>query len=264
MATANRVAPRADTRPCVPAPQFNATKPCCANDLTMNTLLYDLANEIIIDKSGRGVADIRAHALRIPLGPTETYAMWSATGITAGGEELRYLKFWLRAEAAGRPHTHDPAELAFVVASLRTALRSNAEALRGFWLGYTLKAQLADAKGLHQLRRWVEAHGGTGWWAEQWLPLLSECAAPEALAAVRGDTPAAKPAAKPTGPKKVDAAALPGKAAVVRRGARAWPWAPRWLRSPPRVKPLRLAAAHELAETPTTAELLQEVAPVAS
>ena len=25
---------------------------CCANDLTMNTLLYDLTNHVIIDKSG--------------------------------------------------------------------------------------------------------------------------------------------------------------------------------------------------------------------
>ena len=43
--------------------------------------------------------------------------MWSATGITAGGEELRYLKFWLRAEAAGA--LRGAAEAAFAAAGAR-------------------------------------------------------------------------------------------------------------------------------------------------
>lgn len=198
---------------------------CCANDLTMNTLLYDLTNHVIIDKSGHGVGDIRSHTLRIPLGPTETYKMWSATGITAGGEEvrdfaapvgspyccrsqgapssaclqshpltrllcpvtqLRYLKFWLRAEASGRSHKYDQADLAFVISSLQAALLTNASSLGGFWIGYTLKAQLKDVSGLRRLREWVEVHGPPSWWEEQWLPLLAECAAPDALAALGG------------------------------------------------------------------------------
>lgn len=119
---------------------FNATRACCTNDLTMNTLLYDLANDVILDKTGQGVSDIRERALRVPLGENETLDMWSAAHLTPGSEELRYLKFWLRAEAEGTPYAHDPAECAFVVASLRRVLESNADALRGFWLGYTLKA----------------------------------------------------------------------------------------------------------------------------
>jgi len=121
---------------------FNATKACYTNDLTMNTLLYDLTNDLIIDKTGRGVSDIRQNALRISLGIGETFAAWSGACITPGGEELRYLKFFLRAEAKGEPHTYDADECAHVVASLRDALRTNADALGGFWLGYTLKANL--------------------------------------------------------------------------------------------------------------------------
>ena len=123
---------------------FNATKPCCANDLTINTLLYDLANDVIIDKSGRGVSDIHGRALRIPLGVGETLSMWSATGITTGGEELRYLKFWLRAEAAGTPYSYDPAELEFDGLQLSwvkghlprspNALRAEMMTLRRVWL----------------------------------------------------------------------------------------------------------------------------------
>lgn len=112
---------------------FNATKPCYTADLTMNTLLYDLRNDVIIDKTGRGVADIRAHALRLSVGAGETFRAWSAAGFTPGGEELRYLKFWLRAEAQGEPYAYDAAECAFVVESLRRALLTNADALGGFW-----------------------------------------------------------------------------------------------------------------------------------
>jgi len=160
---------------------FNATKPCYTNDLTMNTLLYDLTNDVIIDKTGRGVADIHAHSLRLSLGPTESFEQWSGACITPGGEELRYLKFFLRAQAKGQPYSYDPDECASVVASLRKALRTNAGALGGFWLGYTLKAQLADAQGVAMLQAWVAAHGGPKWWGEQWEPLVRKCAAPGAL-----------------------------------------------------------------------------------
>lgn len=53
---------------------FNATKPCYTGDVTMNTLLFDLTNDVIIDKTGRGVADIRAHALRLSLGAGDTFS----------------------------------------------------------------------------------------------------------------------------------------------------------------------------------------------
>lgn len=159
---------------------FNATKACYTNDLTMNTLLYDLTNDVIIDKIGRAVSDIRQHALRLSLAAGETFSQWSAACITPGGEELRYIKFFLRAEAKGEPHTYDADECAHVVASLREALRSNADALGGFWLGYTLKESLQDAKSITLLRAWVDKHGGPDWWSEQWEPLLRR-AAPKAF-----------------------------------------------------------------------------------
>jgi hypothetical protein len=127
------------------------------------------------------VSDIRQNALRLPLATGETFAAWSSACLTPGGEELRYIKFFLRAEAKGEPHTYDAAECAHVVASLRDALRTNSDALGGFWLGYTLKAQLQDAKGVALLKAWVDKHGGPAWWAEQWEPLVRKCAKPEAL-----------------------------------------------------------------------------------
>eukprot|EP00929_Paragymnodinium_shiwhaense_P121410 TRINITY_DN93635_c0_g1_i1.p1 TRINITY_DN93635_c0_g1~~TRINITY_DN93635_c0_g1_i1.p1 ORF type:complete len:396 (-),score=47.37 TRINITY_DN93635_c0_g1_i1:103-1290(-) len=160
---------------------FNATKACYNNDLTMNTLMYDLTNDVIIDKTGRGVSDIRQHALRLSLAAGETFAQWSAACITPGGEELRYIKFMLRADAKGEPHSYDADECAHVVASLRDALRTNAGALGGFWLGYTLKDCLQDAKGVQLLHAWVDKHGGPTWWSEQWEPLVRKCAAPGAL-----------------------------------------------------------------------------------
>lgn len=166
---------------------FNATKACYTNDLTMNTLLYDLANDVIIDKTGRGISDIREHALRLSLAAGETFAQWSAACITPGGEELRYIKFFLRAEAKGEPHTYNVDECALVVASLRDAMHTNADALAGFWLGYTLKESLQDAKGIAMLRAWVDKHGGPVWWSEQWEPLVRKCAAPRALDGISGN-----------------------------------------------------------------------------
>ena len=78
---------------------------------------------------------MRARALRISRAPGETLEAWSRANITTGGEELRYLKFLLRAEAEGAPLGIDDEECAFVAASLRKALHTNADALRGFWLG---------------------------------------------------------------------------------------------------------------------------------
>jgi len=180
---------------------FNATKPCFTNDLTMNTLLYDLANDVIIDKTGRGVADIRAHELRLSLAAGESFQAWSKACITPGGEELRYLKFFLRAEAKGEPYTYDTKECAFVVASLRHALHANADALGSFWLGYTLKATLADEHGIAQLRAWVTKHGGPAWWTEQWQPLMCKCAASKALVgSVESDGP---PAPSNSAPRKL-------------------------------------------------------------
>eukprot|EP00931_Biecheleriopsis_adriatica_P119660 TRINITY_DN9487_c0_g2_i1.p1 TRINITY_DN9487_c0_g2~~TRINITY_DN9487_c0_g2_i1.p1 ORF type:complete len:401 (-),score=64.61 TRINITY_DN9487_c0_g2_i1:139-1341(-) len=212
---------------------FNATKACYTNDLTMNTLLYDLANDVIIDKTGRGVSDIRQNMLRLSLGTGETLAQWSAACITPGGEELRYIKFFLRAEAKGEPHAYDADECAHVVASLRDALRTNADALGGFWLGYTLKDSLQDAKGVSLLHAWVEKHGGPSWWSEQWEPLIRKCAAPGALdggTCIGGNSLASSKTTPTSGKPK----------AAWQAGGRTWPsWLSlRRLRSSHRVVPV--------------------------
>eukprot|EP00966_Prymnesium_polylepis_P100858 2335890-Prymnesium_polylepis.1 len=69
----------------------------------------------------------------------------------------------------------DAAECAFVIESLRTALRANGDALRGFWFGYALDAQLKSAEGVDALRAWVSEHGGQAWWEEAWVPLVRAC-----------------------------------------------------------------------------------------
>jgi hypothetical protein len=69
---------------------FNATRPCYTNDLTMNALLYDLTNDVIVDKTGRGVADVRAHSMRLSLSEGETFKAWSGACITPGKYLLTY------------------------------------------------------------------------------------------------------------------------------------------------------------------------------
>eukprot|EP00747_Dinoflagellata_sp_TGD_P093891 gnl/TRDRNA2_/TRDRNA2_165908_c0_seq2.p1 gnl/TRDRNA2_/TRDRNA2_165908_c0~~gnl/TRDRNA2_/TRDRNA2_165908_c0_seq2.p1 ORF type:complete len:395 (-),score=68.86 gnl/TRDRNA2_/TRDRNA2_165908_c0_seq2:627-1811(-) len=203
---------------------FNATRPCYTNDLTMNSLLYDLTNDVIIDKC-TGVSDIRAGTLRLTLAAGETFAAWAAENFTPGNKELRYIKFLLRSEAKGEPLTYDAAECAFIVESLRTALRTNADALGGFWLGYTLKAQLQDPKGVGALRTWVDKHGGPAWWDEQWAPLVRKCAAPGALPGVDNGSVAHKPTATST--------AWPTATPTVPAGhRRSWLWMLRCFRRP--------------------------------
>lgn len=160
--------------------QFNATKTPCMADFTMNTLVYDLANDVIIDKCG-GVSDIRAGALRLSLAAGETHEAWAVENFTPGVKELRYIKFLLRAEAKGKPLTCDPAESAFVVQSLRKALETNSDGLGAFFFGYTLKEHLQDSKGVGALRAWVDKNGGPAWWDERWEPLVRKSAAPGAL-----------------------------------------------------------------------------------
>ena len=45
---------------------FNASSPSSHGDLRQNLLFYDLANDVILDKTGHGCEDIRSHALRLP------------------------------------------------------------------------------------------------------------------------------------------------------------------------------------------------------
>jgi hypothetical protein len=153
---------------------FNATTECYKMDFRQNMLFYDLANDVIVDKTGHGVEDLRARALRLSCAgaPGETFEAWVGATITPGLKELRYIKFLLRAESKGAPMTTDAAELAFVVRSLREALTTNGAALATFWFGYVLEAQLKTADGVAALRRWVSAHADAAWWADAWEPLV--------------------------------------------------------------------------------------------
>jgi len=162
------------------------THACYHDDFTMNFVFYDLKNDVIIDKTGRGVSDIRARSLRLTLSVGETFEAWAAENFSPGNKELRYVKFFLRAETNGEPLSYDAEECAFIVESLRRALCTNAKALREFWFGYTLKAQLKDSNGIAALNAWVTKYGGPTWWEEQWLPLVEACAAPGALSVGNG------------------------------------------------------------------------------
>jgi hypothetical protein len=155
---------------------FNATAACHKMDFRQNMLFYDLSNDVIVDKTGHGVNDIRTRALRLSCasapGAGETFVAWAAATITPGFKELRYIKFLLRAQAKGEPLSTDATECQFVVASLKAALRSNADALRSFWFLYALEKQLKTAEGVAALRDWVVAHGGETWWEADWVPLV--------------------------------------------------------------------------------------------
>lgn len=159
---------------------FNATKPCyIGGDFRQNMCYYDLTNDVIIDKTGFSVSDIRSRALRLSYvgAPGETFDMWAAESVTEGYMQLRYVKFLLRAIAKGEPLKTDPDELALVIQSLRAALKNNATALikNHLGFGYALSANLKDEKGVADLKAWVCANGDEAWWQTAWVPLVREC-----------------------------------------------------------------------------------------
>jgi len=167
---------------------FNATKACYEMDFRQNMCMYDLTNDVIIDKTGHGVQDIRSRSLRLSCATNESYQAWAAATITPGFKELRYIKFLLRALAKGEPLQTDDAERTFVVNSLRRSMLTNADALRGFWFGYAMEAQLKSTEGVAALRAWVCKHGGQPWWELAWVPLVQASATPAIAAAATATT----------------------------------------------------------------------------
>jgi hypothetical protein len=164
---------------------FNATEPCYKMDFRQNMCFYDLTNDVVLDKTGHGVEDIRARALRLSCAEGESYESWAAATITPGLKELRYVKFLLRARAKGAPLTVDAAERRSVVESLRAAMRTNGDALRGFWFRYVLEAQLESRGGVEALEKWVcELPEGAAWWEADWKPLVQHCAPEIALGGI--------------------------------------------------------------------------------
>ena len=195
---------------------FNATQESYKMDFRQNMCLYCLTNDVILDKTGAGVADIRAHSLRLPCALGESYDLWASATITcvswshrcrsiacsvpyahtsrrAGFKELRYLKFVLRSITKGTPLQTDAAERAFVISSLKAAFTTNADALKGFWFGYALESSLQSAAALQALHDWVCEHGGAGgasgpdWWKSDWVPMVKACAPASTLAAAASE-----------------------------------------------------------------------------
>mmetsp|Transcript_44996 Transcript_44996/g.84078 ORF Transcript_44996/g.84078 Transcript_44996/m.84078 type:complete len:361 (-) Transcript_44996:87-1169(-) len=150
---------------------FNATAECFKGDFRQNMLFYDLANHVIIDKSGFGVSDIRDRVLRVACAPIQKYDDWVASDITLGLKSLRYVKFLVRSLADSAPLSTDKAECSFVVNAIRKAFKDNAQALHSQWFGIVFDGILSTKKGLCALHSWVCEQGGESWWLE-WLPFV--------------------------------------------------------------------------------------------
>ena len=188
---------------------FNATDLSIKGDFRRNMLFYDLTNHLIIDKTGCGVDDIRGRALRLPCAPgsREDLKGWLENDITRGLKCLRYVKFLLRGATRGSALATDDAERAFVVASLRQAMRENGAALQSFWFNYALGEATSSQEGIDVLFNWVLAQeDGAAWW-DEWLPFLKDAPLPTAVkgrAAAAGQlVPAKAPLSAPTQRQRV-------------------------------------------------------------
>ena len=173
---------------------FNAAEPSVKGDFRRNMLFYDLTNHLILDKTGSGVDDIRGSALRLPCaaGSREDLEGWLANDITRGLKCLRYVKFILRAATRGAALRTDDAERAFVVASLRLAMRENGASLQAFWFNYALGEATGSQEGIDALFDWVLAQDdGAAWW-DEWLPFLKDAPKPTALLGLITAVPAPK------------------------------------------------------------------------
>lgn len=151
---------------------FNATSECFAQDFRQNMLFYDLTNDVILDKSGYGIEDIRSHSLRLACAPASSFEDWAGADMTLGQKGLRYVKFVVRAQVQQRQLNVDEEESKLVAALLRRAFRENAGPLQGFWFGYVLGECLGEREGVEALFNWVCKEGGASWWAE-WLPFVA-------------------------------------------------------------------------------------------
>jgi len=150
---------------------FNATAECFKGDFRQNMLFYDLANHVILDKSGHGVTDIQNRTLRVACAPTQNLDDWVASDITFGLKALRYVKFLVRSRVDGAPLSTDQTESSLIVAAIRKAFEDNAKALHSQWFGIVFGAMLSTKTGLCALHSWVCEEGGLSWWLE-WLPFV--------------------------------------------------------------------------------------------
>lgn len=150
---------------------FNATEECFKQDFRQNMLFYDLTNNVILDKSGYGLEDIRNGHLRLSCAPSRNFEDWAGADMTMGQKALRYVKFLVRAKMRHEPLKEDEEECAFIATLLKKALRENAAALQGFWFGYVLGECLSTREGIETLHKWVCLRGDPSWWNE-WVPFV--------------------------------------------------------------------------------------------
>lgn len=150
---------------------FNATAECYKGDFRQNMLFYDLANHVILDKSGHGVSDIRNRMLRVACAPSESFDDWVASDISLGLKALRYVKFLVRSKMDGSQLTTDETECSFIVATISKAFKENAQALHCPWFGIAFDSTLSTKQGVTALHSWVLERGGSSWWQE-WMPFV--------------------------------------------------------------------------------------------
>jgi len=150
---------------------FNATAECFKGDFRQNMLFYDIANHVILDKSGHGVSDIRDRVLRVGCAPLQSFDDWATSDITFGLKSLRYVKFLVRSAMDGASLAVDRTECSFIVASIKKAFVENSQALQSPWFGIAFGTTLSKQKGLRTLYEWVCDQGGASWWLE-WLPFV--------------------------------------------------------------------------------------------
>mmetsp|Transcript_68497 Transcript_68497/g.121623 ORF Transcript_68497/g.121623 Transcript_68497/m.121623 type:complete len:405 (+) Transcript_68497:70-1284(+) len=151
---------------------FNNSTELHRQDFRQNMFFYDLTNNVIIDKTGYGVIDLRNNELRISSAPAKNFEEWVANDVTQGEKALRYVKFLVRSNVRNKPKKIDEDECAFVVSNLKKAFRENAASLRGYWFGYLLGEFLRSQEGLQALHKWVCDQSGQTWWDDDWLPFV--------------------------------------------------------------------------------------------
>eukprot|EP00930_Biecheleria_cincta_P048584 TRINITY_DN33872_c0_g1_i1.p1 TRINITY_DN33872_c0_g1~~TRINITY_DN33872_c0_g1_i1.p1 ORF type:complete len:362 (-),score=58.96 TRINITY_DN33872_c0_g1_i1:351-1436(-) len=150
---------------------FNATDQCFKGDFRQNMLFYDLANDVILDKSGHGISDIRDRSLRVACAPYRHFDDWVASDISFGLKALRYVKFLVRSRMDGSPMSTDKTECSFIVDTISKAFKDNAPALHCPWFGIAFDSTLSTKKGVDALHAWVLEQGGPSWWLE-WMPFV--------------------------------------------------------------------------------------------
>jgi hypothetical protein len=150
---------------------FNATAENFKGDFRQNMLFYDVANHVILDKSGHGVSDIRDRMLRLASAPSRSFDDWVASDITFGLKALRYVKFLVRSEMEDAALSTVKKERLYIIGTIRKAFQENSQALQNPWFGIVFGSTLSTQKGVCALYSWVLAQGGSSWWLD-WLPFV--------------------------------------------------------------------------------------------